>query len=50
LLEDISNIRVDVRTVELCKEIYKGVYVMLANRNFWVLDLNFCVFYSLATI
>ncbi len=50
LLEEISNIRVDVRAVEMCKEIYKGVYLMLANRNIWILDLNFSVFYSLATI
>ena len=50
MLEEISNIRVDLRVVDMCKEIYKGVYLMLANRNIWILDLNFCVFYSLATI
>ena len=50
MLEEISNIRVDIRSVEFCKEVYKGVYLMLANRNMWILDLNFNVFYSFATI
>lgn len=50
MLEEISNIRVDIRAVEFCKEVYKGVYLMLANRNMWILDLNFSVFYSFATI
>jgi len=44
------NVRVDIRSVEFCKEIYKGVYLMMASRNLWILDLNFNIFFSYATI
>jgi hypothetical protein len=41
---------VDIKIVDFCKEIYKGVYIMLAHKNIWILDLNFNIFYSYATI
>lgn len=50
LLEEMMNVRVDIRNVEFCKEIYKGVYLMMASRNLWILDLNFNIFFSYATI
>lgn len=48
--EELANIRVDLKHIDFCKEIFKGVYFMMAHRNFWVLDLNFKVFFSYATI
>ena len=46
----MSNIRVDIRSVDFCKEIYKGVYLMLANKNLWILDANFGIFFTYATV
>lgn len=41
ILEEISSVRIDIRHVVFCLEVYKGVFIMMASRNLWVLDLNF---------
>jgi hypothetical protein len=41
ILEEISSVRIDIRQVVFCLEVYKGVFVMMASRNLWILDLNF---------
>lgn len=49
ILEEISSIRIDIRQVIFCVEIYKGVFLMMASKNMWILDLNFECFFSFAT-
>lgn len=41
LLEELSNIRVDIRSVNFCLEVYKGVFLMMAANNLWIIDINF---------
>ena len=31
-------------------EVFKGVYIMLASHNLWILDTNFMCFFSFATV
>jgi hypothetical protein len=47
---DIEHIKIDVKYVEFCFEVYKGVYLMLASKNLWILDINFMCFFSYASI
>lgn len=47
---EIESIKIDIKHVEICLEVYKGIFIMLANKNFWILDLNFMVFFSYAPI
>lgn len=48
-LEEISSIRLDIRHVIFCVEVYKGVFLMMASKNMWILDLNFECYFSYAT-
>ena len=47
---EIEHIKIDLKQVDFCLEIYKGVYIMLAHHNLWVLDINFMCFFSFAPI
>lgn len=42
----MDSIKIDIRHVEFCIEVYKGVFLMLSDKNFWVLDFNFMCFFS----
>ena len=46
LLTEMATIRVDIRSVNFCIEVYKGVFLMMASQNIWILDINFGCFFS----
>lgn len=50
LASEIEHLKVDIKHVEFCMEVYRGVYLMLANHNFWIVDANFSCFFSYTPI
>jgi hypothetical protein len=50
LATEIEHIKIDLKHIEFCLEIYKGVYLLLASHNFWIIDLNFNCFFSYTPI
>ena len=46
----MENIKIDIKHVEFCCEVFKGVFLMMADKNLWVLDLNFLCFFSYAPL
>lgn len=49
IVDEISTFRIDIKSVNFCIEVYRGVYLMMASRNLWILDMNFECFFSYAT-
>lgn len=46
----MENVKIDIKHIEFCSEVYKGVFLMLADKNFWILDLNFMCFFSYSSL
>lgn len=46
----MENIKIDIKHVDFCLEVYKGIYLMMADKNLWILDLNFMCFFSYAPL
>ena len=46
----MENIKVDIKHVDFCVEVFKGIFFMMADKNLWVLDLNFMCFFSYAPL
>lgn len=50
MANEIEHIKIDLKHVDFCLEVFKGVYLMFASHNLWILDTNFGCFFSYAPI
>ena len=48
-LNQMTQLQVNLEQCDFCLEVYHNVFLMFANKNLFILDINFHSFYSYAT-